>query len=153
MECRPKAHLTRRTAAAEAEAARHSKKDVTGISFDLYKAFDRSPRTQIYAPAIKPGMPPKVLLTYHNYIENLWARDALALGIGQANKKVLSIRHGCPLNMMWLGVLTSPWATQIKALGGVPKRMADDLPVSKYCPNTTKPNFYHWLHGHIQVGT
>ena len=33
---------------------------------------------------------------YRSYIEHLWARNALALGIGEALERVLSILQGCP---------------------------------------------------------
>lgn len=54
------------TAVAEAEAAERHKDDVKGIPFDLSKAFENTPRTTIYAAAIELGVPPKVLLAFHN---------------------------------------------------------------------------------------
>ena len=70
-------------------------------------------------------------------------------------KRAKCILQGCRLNMMRLGMLTAPWATQIKALQGIPRIMPDYLPVKQITDTSDqdKPtSAVGWTPVHIHAG-
>ena len=73
------------------------------------------------------GFPPKVLQTYTKFIEALKIHNTIPGGIGTPCTRQCGIPQGCPLSMLMIAILMTPWVQMAKANNTSPKVLADDI--------------------------
>ncbi len=102
----------------------------TGGSTDIFKYFDQLQREFMLELCRLGGFPPGPLLAYSSFHAQCCYYNTIAAGLGAAHFHPCGIPQGCPLNMMLVSHLVHPWACGVRALGAVPRCLADDLLVS-----------------------
>ena len=96
----------------------------TGSKVDLWKAFDRS---LVAAIATFAGFPLELARAYLQFMQALQFRNTLAVGLGEAHSKDLSISHGCPWSIAFLACVLRPWCIAVRSCNVGPRVLADDL--------------------------
>ena len=94
--------------------------------FDIFKCFDQLPRDLVIAIAVRAGFPSKVARAYLFFHDNLSVRNKMAQGYGEAHHKEVGIPQGCPFSMVFLALILRPWILLQRAMGTIPRTMADD---------------------------
>ena len=73
------------------------------------------------------GIPPRILLAYKNFQENLTVRNSVAGGLGMAYTRRCGIPQGCPMSMTMIALLLRPWDVALQSDYTKPRMLADDL--------------------------
>ena len=91
------------------EQARAQGKAVSTLSIDIYKCVDQISRPLIYTLALAMGAPFGVMRAWMGMMSSMVVMNSLASGEGECYHRPCSIPQGCPLSMLWLTLLTTPW--------------------------------------------
>ena len=81
----------------------------------------------VYTVAAIAGFPVKCLMAYRSFQSSLQVRNALAQGLGEAHRRLLSIPQGCPWSMMKAALLKRAWVMSMRMVGTRARALADDL--------------------------
>ena len=111
----------------ELEEVKVGQSHASAMSTDIFKCFDQLSKETIFLLAARMGCPMKVLVAWHRMLSQLKVVNSVGGYVGQAYERPFSIPQGCPLSMMWLACLLTPLTKALKALGAVPRVLADDL--------------------------
>ena len=109
----------------ETESARS--RHYIGAVIDFVQAFDRLDKALVADVLRAAGMPALVLAAYEQYHANLWYRNSLGLGVGEAHQRPCSIPQGCALSMPSFSLLLRPWLVRMQAQGVSARTLADDI--------------------------
>ena len=100
---------------------------VSAMATDIYKCFDQMSRQVILLVAARAGAPPALLRAWCSFLDRLTVHNCLAATIGRGYSRGASIPQGCPLSMVWLSLVLRPLVINIRAMGCIPRALADDL--------------------------
>ena len=117
------------------EMAKLRGEDVTGGSADIWKCFDQVQRSLVYFLLEAGGFPKAILNAYRNFHEKVTYHNTIGNGLGAPHTKKCSIPQGCPLSMTIIAYTFHPWVALMKARGGKPRGLADDLTITTTGPN------------------
>ena len=116
------------------EMAKLRDEDVTGGSADIWKCFDQVQRNLVYFLLEVGGFPKHILTAYRNFHENVTYHNSIGTGLGAPHFKKCSIPQGCPLSMTIIAFTFHSWVSLMKAHGGKPRGLADDLTITTTGP-------------------
>ena len=104
---------------------------------DVWKYFDQVSRGLLYTMLVFSGFPPAVTRAYAAYVEHVQFYNSMAMGLGTAYPRRMSIPQGCPLSMAFATLLLTPWLRAIRSMNAIPRMLADGLFV--YCQGRCVP--------------
>ena len=112
--------------------ARHS--DFHIFVADVVKSFDTVDRDILDCALGRLGLPAWFRRVYFSFHRDVRLRFKLATGLGVAWKRDGGILQGCPLSMVFIVALYTPWCRYLESLAGIsPKLYADNLKCTSYC--------------------
>lgn len=113
--------------ALQAELAAAPGIPLTGGSTDMIKCYDSLVRQLIYTVLGRAGFPRGVLCAYMGFIDGVHYCHRLSLGVGAWHTRERSIPQGRPWSVTFLALLMRPWILRTRAVGAVPRVLADDM--------------------------
>eukprot|EP00969_Alexandrium_andersonii_P097676 4312554-Alexandrium_andersonii.AAC.1 len=78
------------------------------MSIDIYKCFDQLVREVVWVTATKAGCPQRIVGTWLRMMDGLGTVNVTSSAVGEVYFRPASIPQGCPLSMMWLGIVVRP---------------------------------------------
>ena len=98
-----------------------------GGMVDIWKCFDQILRPLLYCLLSAMGCPLKVITAYISFQEAATYHNSVAGGLGKAHVRRCGIPQGCPLSMMFIAILMTPWMCFMQTLGISARVLADDI--------------------------
>ena len=112
--------------------ARHS--DFHIFVADVVKSFDTVDRDILDCALGRLGLPAWFRRVYFSFHREVRLRFKLAAGLGVAWKRDGGIPQGCPLSMIFIVALCTPWCRYLESLARIsPQLYADNLKCSSFC--------------------
>ena len=99
----------------------------------LLSPFDTVDRDILDCTLGRLGLPAWFRKVYFSFHRDVRLRFKLATGLGVAWKRDGSIPQGCPLSMVFIIALCTPWCRYLESLAGIsPQLYADNLKCTSY---------------------
>ena len=100
---------------------------------DVVKSFDTVDRDILDCALGRLGLPAWFRRVYFSFHKDLRLRFKLATGLGVAWRRDGSIPQGCPLSMVFIVALYTPWCRYLESLAGIsPQLYADNLKCTSF---------------------
>ena len=100
---------------------------------DVVKSFDTVDRDILGCALGRLGLPAWFRKVYFSFHRDVRLRFKLATGLGVAWKRDGGIPQGCPLSMVFIIALETPWCRHLVSLDGIsPQLYADNLKCTSY---------------------